>query len=174
MTLLTEHELPDVPVELVDAGAAHHLVVLVGAGASLAAGLPNWDALLSELLKRALHKESDPGKKAALSEVAAEWQEPTNGWTPLEKGSLLGHALGPIPLQEAIAEQFRRKPESSPTPTHEALAALSPGTAYITTNYDQLLEAALEASAGKLARKALQHGCDLTPGIGAVEEIAKV
>lgn len=141
-------DLPDVPAELAVAGAEGHLVVLVGAGASFGAGLPSWDGLLSDLLAVAIREAREPARREELEAVRAEWAGGGGGWDPLTKASLLGQRLGEQRLREAIAERMR-VPGAAPTATHRALAALLPGAAFVTTNYDQLLEAAIEAQTGR-------------------------
>lgn len=147
--------LPDVPAELSAAGAEGHLVVLVGAGASYGAGLPSWDGLLAELLELAIQETKDPVQRTELEGARREWA----GWDAQTKGTLLGQALGDGRLREAISDRMRA-PGAEPTAMHRALATLLPGTAFVTTNYDQLLEAAIEARTGERPKVVLLTDID--------------
>ncbi|WP_437663267.1 SIR2 family protein [Sorangium sp. So ce1182] len=150
MALPASDLLPDVPTELIEAGASGHLVVLVGAGASRDARLPDWNALLDELLAMARVEVTRPAARGDLEAAASEW----SSWKDaLTKASLLGQTMGDAWLQEAIARRFKAA-SASPTPTHRALAAL-PGAAFVTTNYDRLLEAALAERTGRPPRTLL-------------------
>ena len=130
-------DLEDVPHELVEAGAAGRLVVLVGAGANLGSGLPSWKGLLHLLLAHA-RTMLPPSRHEELAE-ADEWFR-TDG-EELLKASLLRQMMGDEGFATAIIDVLRRSP-ASPTPIHRALAEL-PGATFLTTNYDVLLEAAL-------------------------------
>ena len=141
-------DLPDVPAELAVAGAEGHLVVLVGAGASFGAGLPSWDGLLAELLEVAIGEARDADRREELKGVQAEWNARKGDWDAQTKATLLGQTLGASRLRDAIADRMRA-PAAAPTETHLTLAALLPGVAFVTTNYDQLLEAAVEARTGR-------------------------
>lgn len=141
-------DLPDVPAELSIAGAEGHLVVLVGAGASRGAGLPSWDGLLINLLDLAIREAPDLVQRAELESARASWGDPKAGWDPLTKASVLGQALGEARLRDAIAAEMH-VPGAAPTPTHLALATLLPSAAFLTTNYDQLLEVAIDAHTGR-------------------------
>lgn len=136
--------IPEVPQELIEAGATGHLVVLVGAGASIPAGLPSWGALLKRLRRRALEDAPTPEKQGELSE-AHEWFEGNEGL--LEKASFLRRTMGADWIAKAITAEFSSI-KANPSEIHRELARL-PGTAFITTNYDQLLEQALEGQTGR-------------------------
>ena len=121
--------------ELVRAGAEGHLVVLVGAGASVQAGLPGWDKLLDELFSRA-HDDAFPEQQAHLR-AAQEFERS-------ERAEALVRVMGRPWLENAIVERLSA-PSLQPAPVHHALVAL-PGTRLLTTNYDTLLEQAGEAN----------------------------
>jgi hypothetical protein len=140
MSSAEEKELPAVPPELVEAGATGHLVVLVGAGASLAAGLPGWKELLKLLVARAQNEAATDQQREELKEIQQEkWIEENR---LLETASYLRQEKGAAWIAGAIAAEFHSK-QAQPSPIHRALAEL-PGAAFITTNYDSLLEQALE------------------------------
>ncbi|WP_437942736.1 SIR2 family protein [Sorangium sp. So ce341] len=149
MTSPASDLLPDVPTELIEAGASGHLVVLVGAGASRGAGLPGWSELLDSLLEMARAEVTRPEARGDLETARLDW----SSWDMLTKASLLGQTMGEAWLREAIARRFEAA-SASPTPTHRALAAL-PGAAFVTTNYDRLLEAAIEERSGRTSRPLL-------------------
>jgi len=130
-------DFEDVPHELVEAGATERLVVLVGAGVNRGSGLPTWKGLLDQLLDHA--RIVLPSSRHDELDEAEAWFR-TDG-EELLKATLLRQMLGEDGFATAIAEVVRRSP-ASPTPIHRALAEL-PGAAFITTNYDTLLEATL-------------------------------
>ncbi|MBK6847574.1 MAG: SIR2 family protein [Proteobacteria bacterium] len=121
--------------ELVGAGANGHLVVLVGAGASVPAGRPRWDELLNELFRRA-HDDAFPEQQEHLR-AAQEFERS-------ERAEALVRVMGRPWLENAIVERLSA-PSLQPAPVHHALVAL-PGTRLLTTNYDTLLEQAAEAN----------------------------
>lgn len=139
MSSVEEKELPAVPPELVEAGATAHLVVLVGAGASQAARLPGWWELLKLLVERALSEATTEPQREELREIQGRWLKEN---LLLDIASYLRQEKGPAWIAGAIAAEFRSK-QAQPSPIHRALADL-PGAAFITTNYDSLLEQALE------------------------------
>jgi tetratricopeptide (TPR) repeat protein len=143
MTTAAAPALHPVPGELVEAGASGHLVVLVGAGASHGSGLPLWSELLAGLFSRA-QAAGTPEQHADLVEVK-EWFFGQEGG-PQEKASQLGQVMGDAWLAGAIAAELRVA-TAAPTATHRALAAI-PGAAFLTTNYDTLLETALAEGTG--------------------------
>jgi hypothetical protein len=138
--------IPEVPPELIKAGATGHLVVLVGAGASIPAPakLPSWGDLLERLRRRALNDPPTPERQKELSEVD-KWFESKGEL--LEKASFLRQTMGADWIARAITAEFSSI-KASPSEIHRELARL-PGTAFITTNYDQLLEQALEERTGR-------------------------
>jgi tetratricopeptide (TPR) repeat protein len=149
MTTAPAQDLPGVPRELVEAGAGGRLVVLVGAGASFGAGLPSWEKLLFDLLAMGLAEAAGPGQRERLEEAQREW----SGLDAPLRAAVLGAVMGKDWLPEAIARRFREA-SPHPTATHRALAAL-PGAAFVTTNYDQLLEAAIQEETGRPPRRVL-------------------
>jgi len=110
---------------LADLAIRQELVLFLGAGVSQAAGLPSWSRLLESLASKELAADRDFKTLAVLDQARV-----------LEK-----HLDPPRPLGEAVAEQVRGKHYSL---VHGLLAAL-PVQEVITTNYDDLFEAASDA-----------------------------
>ena len=111
---------------------AGHLVLFVGAGIGIGAGLPSWSGLLDQLAAR-----------ADLSDL--ELRE-LHDMDNRDAGALLEQRLGRTALTESIAEIVGGSKVSL---FHQLLAAL-PTTEALTTNYDALLERAF-ADAGRPA-----------------------
>jgi SIR2-like domain len=111
------------------------LVAFFGAGASRAAGLPNWRELLTLLAERASLDRSSADELAELPLV--------------DQALILEKRLdGPAGLRAAIVELTE---SASYTLTHALLASL-PATEFVTTNYDELFEAAAEATEKPVVR----------------------
>jgi hypothetical protein len=108
--------------------------VLVGAGASLGAGLPRWNNLLSELCD-SLSKV--PGIDSSLVESCRRMLPDQSKWLML--ASILRRHLG-TGFQSYIEDRFC-DPSLSPTEIHKAIVTL-PFKFLATINYDDLLEAA--------------------------------
>ncbi|PXF56930.1 MAG: hypothetical protein C4B58_11745 [Deltaproteobacteria bacterium] len=96
----------------------NRLIVFVGAGCSLSAGLPSWRELVDGLLKE-YHIET---KDADLLRLA----------------SRIEREVGKLKLRESIAERLRTRPEIE-SPLHDKLVRLDVNL-FVTTNYDHLLE----------------------------------
>lgn len=150
-----------IPADLVRAGASGDLVVLVGSGVSKDV-LPDWTGLLETLTHLAVTTltAERAGEVAALG--AAK-----DGKEYLLWASMLAGILGRPRLEEELVRLFG-DPGLEPTPTHHALASV-PGAIYLTTNYDRLLERALD-DADRPYRVVLVHDRDalLTAGAGDV------
>jgi hypothetical protein len=137
--------LPEVPSDLAVAGARGTLVVVVGAGASVDSNLPNWTDLIRLLYQKA-REEKLAGEAPEELKRLDEWFD-GNG-DLLDKASFLRTLLGEAGVAAHIAAIIGST-TAHPSATHEALAKLA-GTAFITTNYDSLLE---EAIASKRSSK---------------------
>lgn len=135
--------IPEVPLELIEAGTTGHLIILVGAGASFGSGMPLWKGLIELLFARALVAPVSPEIRKEL-EDAKSWFSKDGDL--LEKASFLRQTISEDWVAESIAAELG-KYSATPTGTHRELAKI-PGAAFITTNYDQLLEAALEEQTG--------------------------
>lgn len=121
------------PDKLVEAYAAKRCAVLVGAGASIGAGLPDWKGLLEEMIKEGKRHNVVPAAKAA------EYTKLIG--TP---SKFLMVAAG---LQEDLGSYFepfitRVFVDSKPKPTslHTTLTHMDRLQFMVTTNYDTLLE----------------------------------
>jgi len=149
MSSVERPALPPVPKELVDAGARGQLVVLVGSGASKNSGLPDWKELLNKLFNQAQQDPLDPSRREEWAKLEAWYTDPDQK-DLLRKASALARFKGDSWLAGAVARELRNA-TALPSEVHKALAEL-PGTAFITTNYDSLLEQALEARIGQASK----------------------
>jgi hypothetical protein len=141
---------------LAEAARSGELTLFLGAGVSANAGLPTWGELLGRLADR-LNKAGGQLKLDALNSVS----------DPLEQAAVLEHSFnqleteqaavrerpfgGPSRLQEAVVEELtaheRRGQDPFYSLQHGLLASL-PAREAVTTNYDQLYEAAKDATMG--------------------------
>ncbi|MEA1992010.1 MAG: SIR2 family protein [Thermodesulfobacteriota bacterium] len=96
----------------------NRLIVFVGAGCSLSAGLPSWRELVDSLLK--------------------EYHIETKDTDLLRLASRIEREVGKLKLRESIAERLRTRPEIE-SPLHDKLVRLDVNL-FVTTNYDHLLE----------------------------------
>jgi hypothetical protein len=115
------------------------LALFLGAGVSANAGLPTWGELLDRLAAR-LNEAGRPLDLIALKRVS----------DPLEQAAVLEHSFGgPRPLQQAVVEELRTRERGGQhafySLQHGLLASL-PAREAVTTNYDQLYEAAKDAT----------------------------
>ncbi len=124
---------------------ASHLSIVLGAGASVAAGLPDWSHLVKNLLAR-------PKRRKGSEEIAEALLQ--------AQGFLLGAeaAFGPgvssATRKQKIAEALfggESRNDFEPSHLHFAVGALAQargptGIQLFTTNYDDLLERAFELS----------------------------
>lgn len=121
------------PDKLVEAYRAKRCAALVGAGASIAAGLPDWSGLLDEMIKEAeRHKVVTPEKVADYRKLLGTPGKYLMIATGLEED--LGSYFGPFMTRVFI--------DSKPKPTslHRTLAHMDQLQFMVTTNYDTLLE----------------------------------
>ncbi len=132
--------------ELLELIASGEAVALVGAGLSVAAGYPSWPALLKQLAERA--NALRPGSITSDAPV----------------GDVLGYAetirsefdrrRGREAYHNELGRIFRRSEEEQPRliqQIHRDLVGL-PFRAFLTTNYDSVLECALHLSRPDLGR----------------------
>ena len=122
------------PAPLVAEYKKGHCGVLVGAGASAGAGLPQWDALLRLMV--------DEAKACVdLSDAkAAEYEALIKGGKYLTAASGLKDDLGAF-FADFIRKIFVEK-KYTPTDLHKALVGLDRLQFVVTTNYDTLIEKA--------------------------------
>lgn len=125
--------------------AADHLTIVVGAGAGMESGLPSWEKLVRRMLEAVAR---DEGLDEEQAKAFVDWT--------IQRDSLLGAAaivearLGDGAFEPALRDALYRD-VTSPFPGPTALAAarlcmaLGPDRVHlVTTNYDRLLERALE------------------------------
>jgi hypothetical protein len=124
----------DIPKPLLDEYRKRHVGVLVGAGASAGAGLPQWGALLTMMVEEAQACVGLSNNKAK------EYAGLISGGKFLSAASGLKDELGtffPGFIRKVFVDQ-----KSRPTTVHEALVGLQLLQFVITTNYDTLIEKA--------------------------------
>ena len=123
-----------IPQELIDSFNKGRCAIFIGAGLSIAAGLPSWRSLIEELITLAKEKANLSSKRI------------NNLRSLLSKESkflLLAEELRevlPNEINKYIIERFEDS-NIKPTNTHLKLMRL-PYRFLITTNYDSLLEKA--------------------------------
>ncbi len=132
--------------------SAEHLTILVGAGASVPSGLPTWAGLVTTLLET-----SFPGSETG---VIAHRLISTQGL-----GLAAGAAIGDLSSEQKIETVARAlygndRSAFAPSEMHRALADLvahrrsaETTTKVLTTNYDDLLEAALSETGSGYRRR---------------------
>ncbi len=120
------------------------VVLFVGAGLSAQAGLPTWRALLKDVVEATIQEtHPTPEARAELGRM-------------LEDGKLLEIAdhckdrLGPGGYTSFLAE--RLADAGRPVPEVHRLAMRLPFAAWVTTNYDKLLERAFAETRGGLPK----------------------
>jgi hypothetical protein len=109
-------------------------VILVGSGVSLWSGLPTWTALL--------HALADHLEEMGLK--AAPVRQEINGGNLLLAASYAVHQIDKRELGAFLRKALRHA-RASPSELHRLIVALGP-SCFITTNYDQLLETAIQQS----------------------------
>jgi hypothetical protein len=111
------------------------LVLFLGAGVSMGAGLPSWDALIADLASVA---DIDPAQAEALGRLPA-----------VDRARIVERRLGGsgLSLQEAVAGRMR----VDGYPLVQALAAGLPVGEVVTMNYDQLFERASQGAGRPVA-----------------------
>ncbi len=132
--------------ELADRSSNGKLVLFIGAGASMGAGLPRWSELLDLLAK---DPEMDEASRAALKNLDVTDQARIIG-DRLDRWAG-GSGSSPVPLQKAIRNHVTTDRFSL---THAFLANLGVNESVnesVTTNYDTLFEEASAAAGHKVA-----------------------
>jgi serine/threonine protein kinase len=116
------------------------LVLLAGAGVSMAARLPSWKALIVELGKVAAQQ---PGVGQELASDQEEVERCLERQQYVAAMSILARRLGPTLFHQHVQRLLDCEPLSVPE-VAEAIASLAPQLRYVlTTNLDRLLERAL-------------------------------
>ncbi|QED26816.1 SIR2 family protein [Microvenator marinus] len=127
-------ELLKVAERLGERARRGELVIFMGSGVSVGAGLPTWNAFLRLL-----------GERAGLS---LEELDALESLDAMDAGSLLERRLGGRDNLKAIINEILDVPECS---LQHTLLASTPHEAAVTLNYDTLYELAAERVVGKLA-----------------------
>lgn len=112
--------------KLTTAAASNHLALFLGAGVSMAAGLPSWDELLEDLAG------DIPSLAKLLSDAGADSLD------PLLRGQLLAAEMSASTLAQKISQRLAAERHGLP----HALLAMLPAREVVTTNYDGLYEQA--------------------------------
>ena len=134
-------------LELTKLIAERQVIPLVGSGLSVAAGYPTWNELLETLHRHVLGSETTAQEKHVGGKYIGRLKEVTDVlWRAQEYRRLLGEARFTTVMKEVFSE--RKLPAGSPL---RALAALD-FRHYLTTNYDSLIEQALNARRLKFER----------------------
>lgn len=122
----------ELPLELVKALREGRCAIFVGAGASIAAGLPGWAELVTPLA------EALQMKDVSASNIDSEMLLRIPGYYEIEKGrrELIRHVTEKI---RPICERLRKSKLEEARPVHRRLAQL-PTRLFYTTNFDTLLE----------------------------------
>jgi hypothetical protein len=130
--------------------------LLVGSGVSTAAGIPTGWQVVVDLVRRAA-AAADGDDKAAVEAAAADpegwWAEHGDG-QPLGYSNLLGSLAATSAARQALLARYfepsdeeREEGRKAPTAAHRAIASLvrrGSVRVIVTTNFDRLLERALE------------------------------
>ena len=106
------------------------MVALVGSGASVDAGLPDWKGLCARIVKFAAQQPGDHG---------AEYQNLFESCQYGELMEVIGANIGRTILCQAVADELSKAGESD---VHKFLARF-PFAFYLTTNYDDLILSSL-------------------------------
>jgi hypothetical protein len=145
----------DVLAEVQQAHADGRLGYLVGAGLSMPIGLPSWNSFNGELIEQTLERHTPGG--VVSHELSRAYLEQLQGQS-LTAVEFVRRRAGSdfhVVVRGALYERSELR-KFEPTEVHYALAKLAveaspPYPCIHTTNYDELLELALSAAAGRRA-----------------------
>lgn len=139
----------DVPEKLISAGAEGRLAILVGAGVSLRSGLPSWADLVDALFAHAGSLDLSVSARGDLEEARAIGAgKPENARNLIHEADMLAEILGDDWVHNEVTS-FIKNAKPTPSPAHRALARLAGRALFLTTNYDQLIEDAIETTIGR-------------------------
>jgi NAD-dependent SIR2 family protein deacetylase len=131
---------------------------LLGSGVSTGAGIPTgWGVMKDLVRKAAIAKDPKDADSIALAETdPEEWWTQYGDDAPLDYSNLLEQLVPTGPARQGTLSAYFEATDDDvaegkkvPTPAHEAIAALvRRGTVrvVVTTNFDRLMEQALEAA----------------------------
>ena len=135
---------PDLPRELIEASIRGEVVFLVGAGVSQESGLPDFKEL-TEAIYRRLDTKMVPAEQSSFD----------GGRTEETLGSLARRLADPRLLYRAVATELDAS-KADNTATHATVLRISRDfegrPTVVTTNFDTLLERALNAATGQSVR----------------------
>lgn len=152
------------------------LVVVIGAGVSMGAGLPGWPELVRAVLARALESAAgDDARRGDVSSTLARLDAGDVEQALLLRGAELAQdVLGARFVDEVATALYAKAPK--PSPVHEAVAELAfpmqpklgalhgprgmraGWDAIVTYNFDVLMDEALDALGIARESYAMQHG----------------
>lgn len=131
--------LPEPPPDLIDAIKSNHAVAFVGSGLSSAGGAPSWRELLAALIRVAEAQGVDSAQLEAVECLLGQERL-------VDAATAIRSFLSREAIEDAIVQTFNHPDRRiNYTDSHKALLTLNL-QAIITTNYDRLLEAALDSS----------------------------
>lgn len=126
--------------ELADWARKGQLVLFIGAGVSIGAGLPSWDGLLTQLAV----------DEAILPADNEDFRERFHKLNPLDRARVIEMELQR--RGETIADSLGRILRAHPNPSlAHCLLAMLPCDEAVTTNYDELFEIACEGNGRPVA-----------------------
>jgi hypothetical protein len=152
--------------ELKEAWLRSSLVLFLGAGVSIDAGVPGWNALLHELLLSLIGRQTDSSVQFSTEEIEllADALARQRGWAPAVVARYIRAGLKDEFDAEVRRSLYRRIAADSSSPVLKAIARLcvprrdgSGVRAVVTYNFDDLLERHLEQS-GVMYRAAYREG----------------
>jgi hypothetical protein len=113
------------------------LVLFVGAGLSMAAGLPSWSSLVERSLEYARRRRDDPSRIAEMEDYFRRSEL-------IDALTVARQLFGGSEFGTFVERQLTDEGRSLPLPLSNALSALAPRLrAVLTTNLDHLLERTL-------------------------------
>lgn len=172
--------------KILDLAMSDELLIFVGAGCSIEAGLPDWKRLVSRYINLALLIQSEmeltPGRADPRKVIPQELLE--NFGQPGHIAVIADAIVGPHRRNEILSlALYPEAQQPKPGPTAKEIANLyrarleakSAATYIVTTNYDPLLEIALEkyltAHAPQTTVPPVGFGLkDVFPGISSSED----
>jgi len=126
--------------ELADWARKGQLVLFIGAGVSIGAGLPSWDGLLTQLaVDENILPPNDP-----------DFRDRFHKLNPLDRARVIEMEL--LRRDETIADALGRILHAHPNPSlAHCLLAMLPCDEAVTTNYDELFEIACQGNGRPVA-----------------------